>query len=229
MTLRGILFDFNGTLFFDSDIHIHLFQEYHQEYGKEIPSADFIVSHIFGRDNATILRQNFKPDATDKEAEAFSQAKEERYRDFCLAHPDRLRLTDGAEEMLNHLKACGIPFALATGSEWDNVVFYREQLGLGRWFTSENTVYIDGTFPGKPAPDIYQIAAARLGLSPSECLVFEDGTSGILAANRAGAGAVVALYENGLPSPINEHTRVNGVQHNFTEWRALLADYGLTR
>ena len=76
MSLRGILFDFNGTLFFDSDMHIHLFQEYHREYGKPIPSADFIVANIFGRANATIIRENFKPDATDEEAEAFSREKE---------------------------------------------------------------------------------------------------------------------------------------------------------
>ena len=229
MSLRGILFDFNGTLFFDSDMHIHLFQEYHREYGKPIPSADFIVANIFGRANATIIRENFKPNATDEEAEAFSREKESKYRDFCLAHPERLHLTEGAEELLDYLKENGIPFALATGSEWDNMVFFYRYLGLGRWFDEGNTVYVNGTFPGKPAPDMYRIAARKIGLSPSDCLVFEDGTSGILAANRAKAGAVIAMYEKGLPSPVTEQVSVCEEQHDFTDWKNILAKYGLLR
>jgi HAD superfamily hydrolase (TIGR01509 family) len=67
------------------------------------------------------------------------------------------------------------------------VSFYIKNLGLDRWFSEDNMVWDNGAFPGKPAPDIYRLAAAKLGLSPSECLVYEDGTSGILAANRAEA------------------------------------------
>jgi HAD superfamily hydrolase (TIGR01509 family) len=162
-------------------------------------------------------------------AEAFAREKEERYRDFCLSHPERLHLTDGAVEMLDYLKENGIPFALATGSEWDNMVFYYRYLELGRWFSESNTVYVNGTFPGKPAPDMYQIAARKIGLSPKDCLVFEDGTSGILAANRAEAGAVIAMYEKGLPSPVTEQVSVCEEKHDFTDWQNTLAKYGLLR
>jgi beta-phosphoglucomutase-like phosphatase (HAD superfamily) len=90
-------------------------------------------------------------------------------------------------------------------------------------------VWDDGTYPGKPHPDIYQKAAKKLGLSPADCLVFEDGTSGIRAANAAGAGAVMAIYEAKYPSPLTDETRVDGVRHDLGEWKTILAEYGLLR
>ena len=64
---------------------------------------------------------------------------------------------------------------------------------MDRWFDPRRIVYDDGTFPGKPAPDIYLRAAERIGLSPSRCIVAEDARSGIEAARRAGAGIIVAV------------------------------------
>jgi beta-phosphoglucomutase-like phosphatase (HAD superfamily) len=67
-----------------------------------------------------------------------------------------------------------------------NLNFYIKHMKLDRWFTEENTVYDDGTYPGKPAPDIYLMAAKKLGLDPADCLVFEDIVPGVLSAKRAG-------------------------------------------
>ena len=54
-------------------------------------------------------------------------------------------------------------------------------------------IYNDGTIPGKPAPDFYLRAAEILSLPPGECLVFEDGESGFLAAHAAGVGKIVGI------------------------------------
>ena len=229
MSIQGILFDFNGTLFFDSRAHIQIFIDYFNEWGMEDQGAEFVVSHIFGKDNATILRQFVNPNATDEDCDAFSFEKEERYRQFCLAHPEMLHLNEGVPQMLDYLKEQGIPYALATGSELDNMNFFRKHLGLGRWFTDENTVYIDGTFRGKPEPDIYLLAAGKIGVAPENCLVFEDGTSGILAATRAGVRNIVAVHEKNLPSPVKDGISVCETLHGFTKWQEILATYGLMR
>lgn len=229
MTLRGILFDFNGTLFFDSEAHIRIFQEYFLEWGMPDRGAEFVVSNIFGKDNATIFRQFVNPNATAEECDAFSFEKEERYRQFCLAHPEMLRLNEGVPQMLDYLKKQNVPFALATGSELDNMNFFRKHLELGRWFTDGNTVYIDGSFPGKPEPDIYLLAAGKIGVAPADCLVFEDGTSGILAATRAGVRNIVAVHEENLPSPVKDGISVCETVHGFKNWQELLASYGLLR
>ena len=229
MILKGVLFDFNGTLFFDSDMHMEAFRRVFPQFGKPSPFDEFIIQKCFGRTNETIYHENFDPNGTPEDIQKFEEIKETLYHQLCLESPSAFRLVDGAEEMLDELKAQGVPFCLATGSNWFNVEFYIQHLGLDRWFSKDNMVYDDGTYPGKPAPDIYQLAARKIGLSPADCLVFEDGTSGIRSANAAGAGAVVVVYEEKYQSPLTDQTRVDQVFHDHLAWRQTLAHYGILR
>ncbi|MBR2354411.1 MAG: HAD family phosphatase [Clostridia bacterium] len=228
--IRGILFDFNGTLFFDSEMHMEAFRQCSASRQMPIPTVDKMVRNFFGRTNSTICREQYNPQATDKELVAFAEEKETYYRAACLADPKGMHLVEGAEELLNYLKEHQIPYGLATGSEEGNLAFYREHLSLDRWFTPKNTVYDDHTFQGKPAPDIYIKAAKKIGLSPEECIVFEDGTSGMLSALRAGVGAVIPIWEPILPSPLTEEVKTlirKKYYHDFKVWREILAEYGL--
>ena len=129
--------------------------------------------------------------------------------------------------MLDHLKATGIPFNLATGSPIDNVEFYFEALDIGRWFDINTIVYSDDTLPGKPAPDFYLEAARRIGLSASECIVFEDAVSGILSANRADAAAVVALISDDLSLDRSDGLKIDLEIKNFEDYRSVLSRFGL--
>ena len=227
--IKGLLFDFNGTLFFDSELHIRAFKKYFTEHGKEEPSAEFITKNIFGRPNPRIYGDNFNPNYTEEEWQEFADEKEGLYREFCLASPELMQYTKGAYEMLDWLKENNIPFCLATGSGMDNLSFYIENMDLGRWFSLDNIVYFDGSFQGKPEPDTYLLAAKKLGLDPSECAVFEDGTSGIVAARRAGAGAVIGVYEPSMPSPITEDVSCDAIYHDFTQWKEIFKNLGILR
>ena len=228
MKLKGVLFDFNGTLYFDNRMDISALNRVFGEYGAAKREVSYIVSNIFGRDNATVFRQNVKEDATAEEISAFSQRKDQIYREVCLSDANASSLALGASELLDELKARGIPYCLATGSSRENIEFFMTHLGLDRWFDFEsNVVYADKSFPSKPAPDIYQIAARKIGLIPEECLVFEDGSSGIISANRANAGAVVLVHEAGYPSPLNEETRIDGEFFDFSSWKAILSEYSI--
>ena len=225
----GVLFDFNGTLLFDSDMHMEAFRQVFPLYGHPAPSDDFMIQRCFGRTNETIYKENFNPDATAEDILEFERRKEAIYHQLCLSSPERFRLVDGAVELLDYLKENKIPFCLATGSNWLNVEFYIKHLNLSRWFGMENMVYDNGTYPGKPAPDIYILAAQKLGLPTSECLVFEDGTSGVRAANAAGVGGVVLVYDENLDSPLTESTRVDEVHHDLKNWREILSRFGILR
>ena len=132
--IKGILFDFNGTLFFDSELHIKAFKKYFVEHGKDEPSAEFITQNIFGRPNPRIYSDNFNPNPTKEECDQFAEDKEGLYRAFCLAEPELMKYTDGAAELLDYLKENNIPYCLATGSGMDNISFYMEHMNLGRWF-----------------------------------------------------------------------------------------------
>ncbi len=231
--IRGILFDFNGTLFFDSEMHMEAFRQCSARRGMPIPTVEKMVQCFFGRTNTTICREQYNPEAEEKEILAFAEEKEAYYHAACLSSPDGMHLVEGAEELLDYLKATDIPYGLATGSEAVNLAFYMKHLNLGRWFSEANTVYDDHTFEGKPAPDIYLRAAEKIGLAPSEVMVFEDGTSGILSALRAGVDTVIPIWEKTLPSPLTEaippSLRSKKAYHDLKAWREILAEYGILR
>ena len=145
-SFKGILFDFNGTLFFDSEFHIVAFQKIFPELGVPAPTREEVIERILGRSNAMIFRENIKADANDAETVEFAHSKESIYYGLCLANKDRFKLADGAEEFLDYLKAEGIPFTIATGSDRESVDFFFEHIGLDRWFDIQKIVYTDGSF-----------------------------------------------------------------------------------
>ncbi len=225
--VKGLLFDFNGTLFFDSEFHMEAFDRCFAQYGVKRLSREDMLHKIFGRTNMQIFTENFGYAPTAEQLREFEEYKEGLYISICRETPERLKLCDGACELLDYLKASSIPYCIATGAPLMNVQFYFDELDLGRWFTLDNVVYATGEFPGKPAPDMYQIAAARLGLDASQCAVFEDGTSGIMSANAANAARVIALWEEGVPSPLGFGLRVDASYHDLTDWRKILRELGL--
>ena len=104
----------------------------------------------------------------------------------------------GAERLTRHLANCRIPQGVATSSNQKEF-----QLKVSRhqeWFSLFQCVVL-GDDPevrqGKPAPDIFLTAAARLGAEPAKCLVLEDAPSGVAAARAAGM-AVVAVPNPGM-------------------------------
>ena len=188
---KGVIFDFNGTLFEDEDLQAEGWAAVIRKYFlREMPMEEF-HEKILGRGNPEILDYLNGLDPEKQFDISITDEKERDYRAFCLDHPERTVLLPGAEETFEALKAAGIPFAIATASEITNVDFYFETFRLDRWFSRSRVIYDDRTFPVKPAPDIYLHAAARLGLDPADCVVCEDTLSGVRSAAAAGAGRII--------------------------------------
>ena len=189
---KGMIFDFNGVLLWDSHLHELVWSEYaEQERGKPF-SAEEIEQHLHGRVNKYILEYVQSRELSVAEALVQGEEKERLYREKCLGW-DGFKLSPGSVEFLNYLKANDIPRTIATASEIVNLRFFFEHLQLDKWFDFAQVVHDDGSFPGKPAPDIYLRAAKKLGLPPGECIVVEDAVSGIAAANAAGIGHIIGL------------------------------------
>ncbi|MBF5066567.1 HAD family hydrolase, partial [Salmonella enterica subsp. enterica serovar Istanbul] len=91
----------------------------------------------------------------------------------------------------------------------ENVAFYFDIFDLARWFDWDKIVYDDGSFPGKPQPDIFLKAADKLSLAPADCLVIEDAYSGLLAAKRAGIGTIIAIDPFGKNKTVFEQAQLN--------------------
>ncbi len=193
MTYKGIIFDFNGTLYWDSAKH----KQAWKEFSKIIRGTEFsdeeMVHHMFGRTNEEIIEYAIGRKPAPEMVEKYGQEKEALYRQRALNDSENFHLAKGAVEFLDFLKKREIPRTIATMSDKVNVDFYFENFDLAKWFDIDKVVYADGIVPSKPAPDIYQIAAKNLGLEPKECIVVEDAISGIKSASSAGIGKIIAI------------------------------------
>ena len=188
----AVLFDFNGTLFFDGALQESAWRTYlAQLIGRPVTDDEF-RDHIHGRSAAATFSYFLDREVPQEEAAALEEQKELIYRALCLSSPD-FHLEDGVPEFLDALHSRGIPFTIATASALGNVRFFFEHLPLARWFDFDKVVYSDGSLPGKPAPDLYLKAAAILQADPARCIIFEDAKSGILAAKNARASRVVGV------------------------------------
>lgn len=175
----GVIFDFNGTLFWDSEFQETAWDRYLLNHNLKLTLAQK-KEFIHGRNNKDTLEFIFKRALSEQEIEQYSEEKEVIYRNECLKHP--MQLAPGAVELLNFLKARSIPMAIATASGKSNVDFFIDTLNLLDYFNEEHIVYNDGSIRGKPHPDIFDKAISKLGVDRSESVIFEDSFSGIQAA-----------------------------------------------
>lgn len=189
--VHGVIFDFNGTLFFDTIFHEEawreIFLELHKD-AKEAPGDSFFR----GPRNDTLI-QAIAPKMTEEERRLCSIRKETIYRNICKRYPDQVHLAAGAEELFEALTWSGIPFALATASILDNIDFYYREFPLEKWINRELCVYDDGNYKNKG--EMHLEAARRIGVPFSECLVIEDSIKAIGHARENGAGIVIGIGE----------------------------------
>lgn len=202
MRFKGIVFDFNGVLWWDTPLQEQAWQEYSARLRGAPLSREELALHTYGRPNRHTLEYLLGQPLSDSQVWQMVQEKEGLYRALCLELGEGFRLSPGAAELLDYLAQRAIPRTIATASEKTNLDFFFQHLDLGRWFSLELVVYDDGLLPGKPAPDIYLQAAARLGLRPTECVVVEDSLSGLQAARAAGAGYLIALNPTQAHLPV---------------------------
>lgn len=190
---KTIIFDFNGTMIFDTELHKRAWHAFMPPLiGRRLTEEEF-DRNIIGQINAEIFRRYLGDDLTPARLEELANGKEAEYRRQCLLDPSLFRLVDGLPEFLDDLRDGGCTMVIATGSPLCNVEFFREQFALDRWFGAKDIIYDDGSYPGKPDPAIYHKTMAELGVRPQDCVIFEDSLAGVLAAHRAGVECVFAL------------------------------------
>ena len=169
----------DGTLV-DSDAAVErAWVSWAAEYGVD-PDAVLAVAH--GSPGVQTIRR-FRPDLDDRAvARIVARQLEKEYEDLSdvVAAP-------GAAVLLSTLDRLSLPWAVVTSAD---VRLARSRLGAAGLPEPPLLVTVEDVRVGKPDPEGYLLAAARLGFDPARCLVVEDAGPGV-AAGRA-AGAVVA-------------------------------------
>ena len=214
---KGIIFDFNGTLFFDSEKHLEAWREFSKRLRSYPFTDEEMREYMFGRTNEDIIAYLIGKRPAPELVEKLAKEKESVYRDMCRKDYQNTILAPGAIDFLNYLKENNIPRTIATMSEKDNVDFYIEEFKLYQWFDLEKIVYADGTIPGKPAPDIYIKAARMLNLATQDCIVVEDAISGIESARAANIGKIIAMASMESTDLYKNIRAVSQIIKNFNE------------
>lgn len=147
MKYKGIIFDFNGTLYWDSEKHKQTWREYSKKLRGTAFTDEEMLKYMFGRTNEQIIRYAIGKQPSPEIVETMGQEKEALYREMCLEDKENLHLADGVPEFLDYLKANGIKMTIATMSDKLNVDFYIEQFHLEKWFDLDKIVYSDGIIP----------------------------------------------------------------------------------
>jgi HAD superfamily hydrolase (TIGR01509 family) len=175
----AVLWDLDGTLVDSEEYHWRAWRETLDREGISITRQDFLSS--FGQRNDAILGGWLGKDAGAQRIERIGNAKEVRYRE--LVRREGLAPLPGAAEWVERLHDQGWLQAIASSAPRLNVEAVLAALRFRPWIQA--TVSAEDVHAGKPDPQVFFVAASRLGAAPRSCIVVEDARAGIEAARRA--------------------------------------------
>jgi beta-phosphoglucomutase family hydrolase len=180
-TFRAYLFDCDGTIVDSMPLHYKAWKKALAEHGAEYEEELFYAWG--GRPIREIIRLLNEMQGLDMPVEELAARKEALYHQLVPT----LQLIP---EVVEHIDAKHghIPMAVVSGSRRSSVTASLGAVNLLDKF--DTLVCAEDYKNGKPAPDAFLLAAERLGVSPAECLVFEDTDLGIEAATAAGMVSV---------------------------------------
>ncbi len=210
--LQAALFDLDGTLVDNMNIHTDAWVEISRRYGPAVPRERFIREWA-GKKNEELIPLMLGREASAEEVARIARDKEALYR---ARAPSELREVPGTTALLERLKRQSTKRAVATAAPEGNrkLVLDPTGLGLGRFFDA--VVGPEGAVRGKPAPDIFLACAKALSVEPEHCIVFEDALNGVRAGVAAGMPVVAvstttdaeSLREAGARWVVADYTRL---------------------
>jgi beta-phosphoglucomutase family hydrolase len=180
---RALIFDMDGVIVDSNPWHRAAWEEYNRGLGVEM--TEEMTRRMYGKRNAELIREFYGRDLDDAEVRARGAAKETLYREMMKPHLDGA-LVPGIREFLARHR--DLALAVATNAEPPNVDFVLDETGLRPFFR----VIVNGheVAHPKPHPEIYLRVADALGVTPADCIVFEDSHTGVEAALAAGMQVV---------------------------------------
>ena len=184
---RGAIFDLDGTLIDTYQAHHDAWHSACAAHGIDLTPEMFAWS--FGRTNPSIIRRFWadagRPDPTDEEIDAVAEEKE---ADFRAELTGDFPAMPGVPELLADLRRSGFRIAIGTSAPRGNLELAVDLLGIGDLVDA--SVCGGEVTHGKPDPEVFVLAAERLGIPVARCVVVEDAGAGIDAAHAGGMAAV---------------------------------------
>jgi beta-phosphoglucomutase-like phosphatase (HAD superfamily) len=175
--VAGLIFDFDGTLADTMPQHYLAWSDVLNQHGGHFPEELFYS--LGGKSTLEIVKILNGKMGYELDPVRVAADKEDRF----LAYLDQVRPIEPVVE-LAHSQRGKMPMAIGSGNLRWLVERTLEVIGMVGFF--DVIVTIDDVQQGKPAPETFLLAAAKMGVEPARCQVFEDGELGLQAARQAG-------------------------------------------
>lgn len=202
---EAIIFDMDGVIADTEKFHAKAKKRVLNDYGLELDIEE--IERFKGTPSEEMFKQVFQKHGIDGDAEEAAAHKRDIYHELI---GDNVKEIPGASKLVRNLSD-RYNLILASSSTPRNIQMILESTGLQNYFKEKISAKEDG-IKGKPAPDIYQEAARRLGISPEKCLAIEDSENGAKSAQRAGLKVIGYKQDNKF---------VDMTVHNFKELKDL--------
>jgi len=183
----AVIWDVDGTLVDTAEMHFQAWGALCQQVGRPFTRADFAAT--FGRRNPEIFQYLFGDRFSTTEVDDLSNHKEELYR---TAARKSVALLPGVRVLLEGLQAAGFKQAIGSSAPLANVELILEVTHSARFFDAISSA--EDTQRGKPDPQVFEVAARKLGVTPSRCVVMEDAVAGVEAARAGGMKCVAVSF-----------------------------------
>jgi beta-phosphoglucomutase len=183
MRTQAVIFDMDGVLVDSYRAHLEAWQRLASRLGRTLTEERFAA--CFGRRNPDMMRALWGDAVPDRRLGELADWKEVQYREILR---ENFPAMDGAAELVQALRSAGFRVGVGSSGPPENIVVAVEGLGGAHLF--DVTVNGAEVRAGKPDPEVFLKAAAKLGTEPHDCAVIEDAVAGIEAARRAGMTAV---------------------------------------
>ena len=202
----------DGVLVDNTPVQARAFQLLFRDLGLTT-NARQLLRRLNGMPAGDIIQQVFRHSIPKKQLEAYAEQREFLYRTL---YWNQRRALAGLPAFLQAARAAGHPIGLGTGSGGPTLSYILDHLDLRQYF--DVIIGKDDVPRGKPHPDTYSLTAAKLGVAPENCIVFEDALLGEQAAYRAGMrciGVATTLQAADFQAPltvINDFTELSPAQ-----------------
>lgn len=188
--LRAVIFDMDGLMIDTEHLHHESFKTVLEQYGiTPVPNAMGVI-HISGI-SAEANWEHFKKQyGFSADTQELTKAKNDAHLKLL---ENKVEAMPGLLDLLKNLKANGYKVGIASSSIREHINLIVSRLGIADFFDAITSgEEVDN---GKPAPDIFLKAAAKLGMNPAECVVLEDAMNGMRAGKAAGMYVIVVPNE----------------------------------
>ncbi len=176
---KAVLWDMDGVIADSNWFHFAAWQETFAKRGINFTKEDF-TKH-FGTRNDFIIRKVLGKGLPEEDIETIVQEKETSFRHKAKSN---IKPLPGVMKLLNTIKKGNFKLALVSSAPKENIDLLSSELKLEEYF---NSIVSGREVPqSKPNPQIYLLAAERLGTQPENCIVIEDSPPGVKAAKAAG-------------------------------------------